>query len=65
MDIDDKENVPLVHNVIEKYVQWKGKQQIVLPDFDHHSKEVRHGNDMQRVTKIAYEIRTSPANINV
>ena len=45
--------------MLEKGNLWKGKQRIVLPAFDLHNKEVGHGNGMQRVTTIAYEIRTS------
>ena len=51
--------------MIEKDNSWKGKQRIVLPAFDLHNKEVGHGNGMQRVTTIAYEIRTSPVNAAV
>ena len=51
--------------MLEKDGSWKGKQRIVLPAFDLHNKEVGHGNGMQRVTTIAYEIRTSPVNAAV
>ena len=63
--IDDKENDPLVHKVLEKDGSWKGKQRIVLIDFDLHNKEVEHDNGMQLVTAIAYVIRTLLANTEV
>ena len=62
MDIDDKEKESLVKKVLEKDGSSKGEQRIVLPAFDLHNKEVGHDNGMQRVTTIAYEIRTSPVN---
>ena len=65
IDIDDKENESLVKKVMEKDGSWKGKQRIVLPAFDLHNKEEGHGNGIQRVTTIVYEIRTSPVNAAV
>ena len=65
INIDDKENESLVKMVLEKDGSWKGKQNIIIPAFDFHNKEVGHINGIQRVTTITYEICTSPVNTAV
>ena len=51
--------------MLEKDDLLKGKQWIAIPKLDLRNKEVGHGNGIQRVATIAYEIRTSPVNVSV
>ena len=62
IDIEDKECQQMIHEVKDKDGNPTGKQKIVIPAFDLYSKEVGEGQGYDRITTLAYEIRTSPEN---
>ena len=62
IDIEDKEYQQMIHEVKDKEGNPTGKQKIVIPAFDLYSKEVGEGQGYDRITTLAYEIRTSQEN---
>ena len=65
VDLDDEECAPLIHQIKDSSGNNTGKQKIVIPAYDLYGKEIGDGNENDRVTTYAYEIRTSPTNANM
>ena len=62
INLEDKEYQQMIHEVKDKEGNPTRKQEIVIPAFDLYSKEVKEGQGYDRITTLAYEIRTSPEN---
>ena len=52
----------MIHQVKDSSGKETGQQKIVIPTFDLYSKEIGDGNEQERITTFAYEIRTFPEN---
>ena len=60
IDLDDEDFKYITHQEIDSKRQFTGKERIIIPSFDLHSREVGSGNGKDRVTIFAYEIRCAP-----
>ena len=49
-----------MYPIKDKNGKSTGSERIVLPALDLYSKNIGHGNGDQRISTLAYEIRTSP-----
>ena len=55
----------MIHQIKDSSGKNTGRQKIVISAFDLYSKEIGDGNENERVTTYAYEIRISPNNTNM
>ena len=65
IDLDDEESAPMIYQIKDGVGKLTGKKRMVISVFDQYSKNVGDGNGNDRVTTIAYEIRTSLDNANM
>ena len=63
IDIDDKDAKDLMEKVYKKDGTWKGRDILVLPEFDLYGKRIGDGNGNKQIKTFAYEIRTNPKHV--
>lgn len=57
IDLDDEDSQDMIHQELDTKGHPTGKERIIIPTFDLHSRKVGDGTGKDRVTMFAYEIR--------